>query len=152
MGFQEQSTKVLTNPDTEDVEMCFQEQSMKVLTNPDTEDMEMCFPEQSGFHLEGNLYLIAEQDGILLTDKNTMSDIYFPLVCWIQLHTTWGDIDDAVHYLEHNRYTSLDVHLGANVFMITESPALHLDIRHYYWMNDKRYPSSHGVSLDFDQY
>jgi hypothetical protein len=27
-----------------------------------------------------------------------------------------------------------------------------LDIRHYYWMNDKRHPSSHGVSLDFDQY
>jgi hypothetical protein len=35
---------------------------VKVLTNPDTEDMEMCFPEQSSFHLGGNLYLIAEQD------------------------------------------------------------------------------------------
>jgi hypothetical protein len=33
----------------------------------------MCFPERSSFHLGGNLYLIAEQDGILLTDKNTMS-------------------------------------------------------------------------------
>ena len=65
--------KVLTNPDTEDMDMCFPEQSLKVLTNPDTEDMEMCFPEQSSFHLGGNLYLIAEQDGILLTDKNTMS-------------------------------------------------------------------------------
>ena len=64
---------MLTNPDTEDVDMSFQEQSMKVLTNPDTEDMEMCFPEHSSFHLGGNLYLIAEQDGILLTDKNTMS-------------------------------------------------------------------------------
>jgi hypothetical protein len=101
--------KVLTNPDTEDVDMGFPEQSMKVLTNPDTEDMEMCFPEHSSFHLGGDLYLIAEQDGILLTDKNTMSDIYFPLVRWVQLQTTWGYIDDAVHYLEHNRYTSLDV-------------------------------------------
>jgi len=101
--------KVLTNPDIEHVEMGFPEQSMKVLTNPDTEDMEMCFPEQSSFHLGGNLYLIAEQDGILLTDKNTMSDIYFPLVRWVQLQTTWGYIDDAVHYLEHNRYTSLYV-------------------------------------------
>ena len=125
---------------------------VKVLTNPDTEDMEMCFPEQSSFHLGGNLYLIAEQDGILLTDKNTMSDIYFPLLRWVQLQTTWGDIDDAVHYLEHNRYTSLDVHLGTKVFVTAESPALHLDIRHYYWMNGKRHPSSHGVSLDFDQY
>ena len=41
--------------------------SMKVLTNPDTEEMEMCFPEHSSFHLGGNLYLIAEQNGILLT-------------------------------------------------------------------------------------
>ena len=144
--------KVLTNPDTEDMEMCFPEQLVKMLTNPDTEDMEMYFPEQSSFHLGGNLYLIAEQDGILLTDKNTMSDIYFPLVRWVQLQTTWGYIDDAVHYLEHNRYTSLDVHLGANVFVTAESPALHLDIRHYYWMNGKRHPSSHGVSLDFEQY
>jgi hypothetical protein len=144
--------KVLTNPDTEDVDMSFQEQSMKVLTNPDTEDMEMCFPEHSSFHLGGNLYLIAEQDGILLTDNNTMSYIYFPLVRWVQLQTTWGYIDDAVHNLEHNRYTSLDVHLGANVFVTAESPALHLDIRHYYWMNGKRHLSSHGVSLDFDQY
>ena len=110
---------------------------VKVLTNPDTEDMEMCFPEQLSFHLVGNLYLIAEQDGILLTDKNTMSDIYFLLVRWVQLQTTWGYIDDAVHYLEYNRYTSLDVHLGANVFVTAESPALHLDFRHYYWMNDK---------------
>jgi hypothetical protein len=46
---------------------------MKVLTNPDTEDMEMCFPEQSSFYLGGNLYLIAEQDGILLTDKTKHS-------------------------------------------------------------------------------
>ena len=60
--------KVLTNPDTEDVEMGFQEHSMKVLTNPDTEDIEMCFPEHSSFHLGGNLYLITEQEGILLTD------------------------------------------------------------------------------------
>ena len=144
--------KVLTNPDTEDMEMRFPEQLVKVLSTPDTEDMEMCFPEQSSFHLGGNLYLIAEQDGILLTDKNTMSDIYFPLLRWVQLQTTWGDIDDAVHYLEHNRYTSLDVHLGTKVFVTAESPALHLDIRHYYWMNGKRHPSSHGVSLDFDQY
>jgi hypothetical protein len=43
-----------------------------VLSKPDTEDMEMCFSEQSSFHLGGNLYLIAEQDGILLTDNNTM--------------------------------------------------------------------------------
>jgi hypothetical protein len=50
-----------------------------------------------------------------------MSDIYFPLVRWVQLQTTWGYIDDAVHYLEHNRYTSLDVHLGANVFVTAES-------------------------------
>ena len=111
-----------------------------------------CFPEHSSFHLGGNLYLIAEQDGILLTDKNTMSDIYFPLVRWVQLQTTWGYIDDAVHYLEHNKYTSLDVHPGANVFVTAESPVLHLNIRHYYWMNDKRHPSSHGVALDFDQY
>jgi hypothetical protein len=124
--------KVLTNPDTEDVEMCFPEQSIKVLTNPDTKDMEMFFPEQSSFHFGGHLYLIAEQDGILLTDKNTMSDIYFPLVRWVQLQTTWGYIDDAVHYLEHNIYTSLEVHLGANVFVKAESPVLHLDIRYYY--------------------
>jgi hypothetical protein len=65
--------KVLTSPDTEDKDMCFTEQSLKVITNPDTEYMEMCFPERSSFHLGGNLYLIAEQDGILLTDKNTMS-------------------------------------------------------------------------------
>jgi hypothetical protein len=121
--------KVLANPDTEDMEMCFPEQLVKVLSKPDTEDMEMCFSEQSSFHLGGNLYLIAEQDGILLTDKNTMSDIYFPLLRWVQLQTTWGDIDDAVHYLEHNIYTSLDVHLGTNVFGTAESPALHLDIR-----------------------
>ena len=84
--------------------------------------------------------------------KDTKSDIYFPLVRWVQLQTIWGYIDDAVHYLEHNNYTSIDVHLGANVFVTAECPVLHLDIRHYYWMNDKRYPSSHGVSLDFDQY
>jgi caspase 2 len=42
--------KVLTNPDTDDVDMSFQEQSMKVLTNPDTEDMEMCFPIQQRLH------------------------------------------------------------------------------------------------------
>jgi hypothetical protein len=113
---------------------------VKVLTNPDTNDMEMCCPEQSSFHLGGNLYLIAEQDGILLIDKNTMSDIYFPLVRRVQLQTTWGDIDDAVHYLEHNRYTSLDVHLGANVFVTAESPALHLDLHHYYWRNGKLIP------------
>ena len=35
---------------------------VQVLTNTDTEDMEMCFPEHSRFHLGGNLYLIAEQD------------------------------------------------------------------------------------------
>jgi len=128
------------------------EDLVKALTNPDTEDMDMCFPKQSSFHLGGNLYLIAEQDGILLTDKNTTSDISFPSVRWVQLQTTWGYIDDAVHYLENNRYTSLYVHLGANVFVTVESPALHLDIRHYYWMNDKRHPSSHGVSLDFEQY
>ena len=69
-----------------------------------------------------------------------MSDIYFPLLRWVQLQTTWGYIDDAVHYLEHNRYTSLDVHLGANVFVTAASPVLHLDIRKYYWMNDKRHP------------
>jgi hypothetical protein len=51
MCFPEQSVKVLTNPDTEDMEMCFPEQSVKVLTKPDAEDMEMCFPEQSSFHL-----------------------------------------------------------------------------------------------------
>jgi hypothetical protein len=56
---------VLANPDTEDMEMCFPEQLVKVLSKPDTEDMEMCFSEQSSFHLGGNLYLIAEQDGIL---------------------------------------------------------------------------------------
>jgi hypothetical protein len=44
--------QVLTNPDTEDVNMGFPDQSMKVLTNPDTEDMEMCFPEHSSFYLE----------------------------------------------------------------------------------------------------
>jgi hypothetical protein len=79
-------------------------------------------------------------------------DINFPLVRWVQLQNTWGYIDDAVHYWEHNRYTSLDVHLGAKVFVTAESLALHLDIHHYYWMNDKRHPSSHGVSLDFEQY
>ena len=56
----------------------------------------------------------------------------------VQLYPAW---DDAVHYLEHNIYTSLDVHLGANMFVTAESPALHLDIRHYYWINDKRHPS-----------
>jgi hypothetical protein len=80
------------------------------LTNTDTEDMEMCFPEHSSFHLGGNLYLIAEQDGILLTDKNTMSDIYFPLVRWVQLQTTWGYIYDAVHYLE----PAFDLHLSTS--------------------------------------
>jgi hypothetical protein len=81
-----------------------------------------------------------------------MSDIYFPLVRWVQLQTTRGYIDDVVHYLENNRYTSLDVHLGAIVLVTAESPALHLDIRHYYWMNNKRHPSSLGVSLDFERY
>ena len=102
---------------------------MKVVTNPDTEDMEMCFPEHSSFHLGGNLYLIAEQDGILLTDKNTMSDIYFPLVRWVQLQTTWGYIDDAVHYLEHNRYTSLDVLKKQELFTFRE----HLSSPPVFW-------------------
>ena len=82
-----------------------------------------------------SLYLIAEQNGILLTDKNTMSDIYFPLVRWVQLQTTWGYIVDAVHYLGHNRYTSLDVHLGANVFVTAESTSANttLSVPTYYW-------------------
>ena len=137
-----------------------------MLTNPDTEDVEMGFPEvdegayQPRHRRNGNVFSGTFEFSFGRkpipdcrtkrnpADKNTMSNIYFPLVRWVQLQTTWGYIDDAVHYLEHNKYTSLDVHLGANVFVTAESPALHLDIRHYYRMNDKRHPSSPWISTN----
>ena len=121
-----------------------------VLTDEETEDMEVCFPEHSRFHLGGDVYLKAEQDGITLAGQK--GEIYFPLVRWVKLQYTMDDIDEAVHYLKHNRYASLDRHLGGNVYVTAESPALSLNIRHYYWCEDNRYSTSDGITLDFEQY
>ena len=90
------------------------------------------------------------EDGITIEDNNC--EVYFPLVRWVKLQYTMDDIDEAVHYLKHNRYASLNCHLGANVYVTAESPALTLDIRHYYWIDDKRHPTMHGVTLTFEQY
>ena len=126
------------------------EDLVSVLIENEKEDTEVCFPEHSSFHLGGKLYLIADQEGITLNDGST--EVYFPLVRWVKLQYTYDDIDEAVHYLEHNRYTSLDEHLGGNVYVTAESPALSLDIRYYCWMDGKRHPTPQGVSLDFEQY
>jgi hypothetical protein len=54
----------------------------------------------------------------------------FPLIRWKQLEYVLDDIDEAVHCLSHNRYASLKRHIGGNVYVSAESPALTIDIRY----------------------
>jgi hypothetical protein len=55
----------------------------------------------------------------------------FPLIRWKQVEYVLDDIDDTVHCLSHNRYASLKRHIGGNVYISAESPALTIDIRHH---------------------
>ena len=55
----------------------------------------------------------------------------FPLIRWKQVEYVLDDIDDTVHCLSHNRYASLKRHIGGNVYVSAESPALTIDIRHH---------------------
>ena len=138
-------------PDQEDMDVCCPEQEDMEVCCPNQEDMEMCCPNQSSFDLGRSVFLKADREGITLKDQK--SEVYFTLVRWVKLQHIIDDIDEAVRYLEeHNRYASLDEHLGGNVYVTAESPALTLDIRHYTWKDDKQYPSSHGITLDFQQY
>ena len=117
---------------------------VSVLTDPDKEDMEVCFPEHSRFHLVGEIYLLVEPNGITLKKENIQ--IYFPLVRWKQLQYLLDDLDEAVHYLSHNRYVSFHRHIGGNVYVSAESPAVTIDVR-YYWLSpfdNKQHPRLKG--------
>ena len=64
------------------------------------------------------------------------------------------DIDEAAHCLSHNRYASLKRHIGGNVYVSAESPALTIDIRHH-WLSPvdlSMHPTPQGVTLDIEQY
>lgn len=123
-----------------------------VLKDPNTEDMEVCFPEHSRFHLGRDLYLIVEPTGITL--KHNSMNVRFPLSRWKQFQYYLDDIDEAVHYISHNRYASFQRHLGGNVYVVAESPTETIDIR-YHWMSpldNQRHPTPRGITIDFQQY
>ena len=127
-------------------------QLVSVLTDPDKEDMEVCFPEHSRFHLGGEVYLRVEREEITL--KQGAIEMCFPLIRWAQLECVLDDIDEAVHCLSHNRYASFHRHIGGNVYVSAESPAVTIDVR-YYWLSpldNKQHPTPQGVTLDFEQY
>jgi hypothetical protein len=100
-----------------------------VLTDPEKEDMEVCFPEHSSFHLGGEVYLRVEREEITL--KQGAIEMCFPLIRWKMFETYLDDIDEAVHC---NKYASLKIHLGGNVYVSAESPALTIYIR-YHWLS-----------------
>ena len=91
-----------------------------MLTDPEKEDMEVCFPEHSSFHLGGEVYLRVEREEITL--KQGAIEMCFPSIRWKMLETYLDDIDEAVHC---NRYASLKIHLGGNVYVSAESPAVY---------------------------
>jgi hypothetical protein len=125
---------------------------VSVLTDPEKEDMEVCFPDYSSFHLGGEVYLRAEREEITL--KQGAIEMCFPLIRWKQVVCVLDDIDEAVHWLSRNRYASLKRHIGGNVYVSAESPALTIDIRHH-WLSPvdlSMHPTPQGVTLDFEQY
>jgi hypothetical protein len=112
----------------------------------------VCFPDYSSFHLGGEVYLRAEREEITL--KQGAIEMCFPLIRWKQLEDALDDIDEAVHCLSHNRYASLKRHIGGNVYVSAESPALTIAIRHD-WLSPVdlfMHPTPQGVTLDFEQY
>jgi len=114
-----------------------------VLRNQESEDIDICFPDHSTFHLGGDVYLDVTKDGV--TMKNGMRTIYFPVIRCISMRYALDDIDEAVHFLEHNRYASLLKHLGGNVYERAESPSLYVE----FWYNDN---VPEGITIDFEQY
>ena len=77
----------------------------------------------------------------------------FPLIRWKQVEYVLDDIDEAVHCLSHNRYSSLKRPIGGNVYVSAESPALTIDICHH-WLSPvdlSMHPTPQGVTLDFEQ-
>jgi hypothetical protein len=112
----------------------------------------VCFPDYSSFHLGGEVYLRAEREEITL--KQGAIEMCFPLIRWKQLEDALDDIDEAVHCLSHNRYASLKRHIGGNVYVSAEIPALTIAIRHD-WLSPVdlfMHPTPQGVTLDFEQY
>ena len=103
-----------------------------MVTDPEKEDMVVCFLDYSSFHLGGEMYLRAEREEITL--KQGAIEMCFPLIRWTQLEYVLDDIDEIVHCLSHNRYTSLKKHIGGNVYVSAENPALTTDIRHH-WLS-----------------
>jgi hypothetical protein len=96
--------------------------------------------------------LRAEREEITL--KQGAIEMCFPLIRWKQLEDALDDIDEAVHCLSHNRYASLKRHIGGNVYVSAESPALTIAIRHD-WLSPVdlfMHPTPQGVTLDFEQY
>ena len=95
----------------------------------------------------------AEREEITL--KQGAIEMCFPLIRWKQLEDALDDIDEAVHCLSHNRYASLKIHLGGNVYVSAESPALTINIR-YHWLSSPvdqcMHPTSQVVTLDFEQF
>ena len=86
-----------------------------MLIDPEKEDMEVCFPDYSSVYMGGEVYLMAEREEITL--KQGAIEMCFPLIRWKQLEYVLEDIDEAVHYLSHNRYASLKRHIGGNVYV-----------------------------------
>jgi len=68
-------------------------------------------------------------------------EVYFPVIRWISLRYALDDIDEAVHFLEHNIYASLLKHLGGNVYVRSESPSLYVE----FWYNDS---VPEGITID----
>jgi hypothetical protein len=85
------------------------DQTSPVLRNQDSEDMDVFFPDHSTFHL-GDVYLDVTKDGVTL--KNGKRTVYFPVIRWISLRYVLDDIYEAVHFLEYNRCALLLKHLG----------------------------------------
>jgi hypothetical protein len=125
---------------------------VSVLTDPEKEDMAVCFTDYSSFHLDGEVYLREKREEITL--KQGAIEMCFPLIRWTQLKYVLDNIDEAAHCLSHNRYASLKRHIGGNVYVSAESPALTIGIRHH-WLSPVylcMHPTPQGVTLDFEQY
>jgi hypothetical protein len=98
------------------------------------------------------VYLREEREEITL--KQGAIEMCFPLIRWKQLEYLLDDIDEAVHFLSHNRYASSKRHIGGYVYVSAESTALTIDIRHH-WLFPVDLFMHHtpqGVTLDFEQY
>ena len=106
--------------------------------------MDVCFPDHSTFHLGGDVYLQdVTKDGVTL--KNGLRTVYFPVIRWMSMRYAFDDIDEAVHFLEHNRDASMLKHLGGNVYVRVESPSLYVE----FWYNDN---VPEAITIDFEQY